>query len=420
MQGQIVDPETRAESVLDVLNLVLADVRYGLGPYTAIYLLTEHGWNESGIALAFSFGSIVGLVIQGPIGALIDAVRMKRALLATSVAVVTVTSFLIIFAPRFWPVAAAGVVGAFAGSIIETAMAAISLGIVGRIRFARRAARNEALFHGGNVVINLTILAAAPYLGLRIVFWMLALAGAASAATVLAIPRDAIDHAQARGLSHHAVVHPNRPPPWRALLMSRTLLIFAGCGALFHLANGSMLGLVVQRAARTDPASCISVAAACMIAAQIAMVATAMLAGAKADVWGRKPIFLAAFLALAMRGALYTLSANPAWTIFVQLLDGVGVGVFGALFTVVIADLTDGSGHFNAAKGLVGTIQSVGGILSAPLGSLIVVGVSYEAAFLTQAAIAAAGALLFAVAMPETRDAALMADRGREAIALAE
>src|SRR3954451_1647761 len=293
-------PLLRAESVLDVLNIVLADVRYGLGPYTAIYLLTEHGWNEAGIALAFSFGSIIGLVTQGPVGALIDIVRMKRALLSGSVAIATMTSFLIILAPRFWVVAAAGVIGALAGAIMEAAITAITLGIVGRARFARRVARNEALFHGGNVVINILILAAAPFLGLKLVFWMLALAGLASVITALAIPRDAIDHAEARGLAREAVAQATQPSAWRTLLTSPPLLVFAGCGALFHMANGTMLGLVVQRAARADPAGSISVAAACMIAAQIAMVATATVVGAKADSWGRKPIFLAAFVVLAV------------------------------------------------------------------------------------------------------------------------
>ena len=98
-----------------------------------------------------------------------------------------------------------------AGSIMETAMAAISIGIVGRARFARRAARNEALFHGGNVVINLVILAMAPFLGLKVVFWLLALAGMASVGAALAIPAAAIDHDEARGLSHEAVVHGAHP-----------------------------------------------------------------------------------------------------------------------------------------------------------------------------------------------------------------
>ena len=115
-----------------------------------------------------------------------------------------------------------------------------------------------------------------------------------------------------------------------------------------------MLGLVVRRRPAQDPASSVSVAAACMIVAQIAMVVTATVVGAKADVWGRKPIFLAAFVALSVRGMLYVVSANPAWTIAVQLLDGVGVGIFGALFAVVIADVAGGTGRFNAAQGLRG------------------------------------------------------------------
>jgi MFS family permease len=399
--------------MLDILNLVLADVRYGLGPYTAIYLLTEHGWNEAGIALAFSFGSIVGLVTKVPIGALVDAIRIKRALLAASVGVVTLTSFLIVFAPSFWPVAMAGVVGALAGSIMETAMAAISIGIVGRAGFARRAARNEALFHGGNVVINLIILGMAPYAGLKTVFWLLGLAGIASVAAALAIPAQAIDHDEARGLTHDAVARGAHPSDWGVLLASRPLMIFAACGAIFHMANASMLGLVVQRAARTDPGGSMAVAAACMITAQIAMVATATVIGAKVDAWGRKPIFIAAFLALSARGALYVLSSDPIWTVTVQSLDGVGVGIFGALFAVVIADVAGGTGRFNAAQGMVGTVHSVGGILGGLLGNLIVVALGYNAAFLTQSAIAALGALLFAVAMPETRPS--VGSKGSEA-----
>ena len=118
----------------------------------------------------------------------------------------------------------------------------------------------------------------------------------------------------------------------------------------------------------------------------------------------RRPLFLAAFAALALRGALYTLSDAPAWTAAVQLLDGVGVGVFGALFPVVVADLARGSGRFNAAQGAVGTAHSLGGIASGPLAAAFVVGAGYDAAFLALAAIAAAGLAVFWLAMPETRE----------------
>ena len=78
------------------------------------------------------------------------------------------------------------------------------------------------------------------------------------------------------------------------------------------------------------------------------------------------------------------------------------VGVFGTLFPVVVADLTRGGGHFGAAQGGVGTLHSVGGILSGLLGNAVVVWAGYDAAFLALAAIATLGGALFWLAMPET------------------
>lgn len=252
----------RAERALDVLNVVLADVRYGLGPYGAIYLMAEHGWDEASLALAYSFGGIVGLLSQAPLGVAVDAVRAKRALLAGAVLVVAASCLLIVLVPRFWPVAAAGIVAALAGNTLLLTIAAISLGIVGPTRFARRAGRNEALFHTGNACVNLVILATAPLFGLAAVFWALAATVLASVAAVLAIPAEAIDYAVARGLPPDAA-HVLQPSALGVLLASRPLLAFAGCGAVFHLANASLLALVVQRATRADPDGAVAFAAAC-------------------------------------------------------------------------------------------------------------------------------------------------------------
>jgi hypothetical protein len=35
----------------------------------------------------------------------------------------------------------------------------------------------------------------------------------------------------------------------------------------------------------------------------------------------------------------------------IQVLDGIGAGIFGALFFIVIADLTRGTGRYNLAQG---------------------------------------------------------------------
>jgi MFS family permease len=87
-----------------------------------------------------------------------------------------------------------------------------------------------------------------------------------------------------------------------------------------------MLGLVGQKLAQGNLGQGIALTATSAIAAQSVMVPVAALVGARADAWGRKPLLLAAFVALVLRGALYTLSDSTAWLIGVQLLDGVGAG----------------------------------------------------------------------------------------------
>ena len=128
-----------------------------------------------------------------------------------------------------------------------------------------------------------------------------------------------------------------------------------------------------------------------------------MIVGAKVDHWGRKPIFLVAFGVLALRGALYVVSDNPFWLVTVQALDGVGAGIFGALFPIVIADLTRGTGRFNVAQGAVSTAQGLGASLSAALAGTIIVSGGYTLAFWTLAGIAVIGFVLYAVLMPETK-----------------
>src|SRR3954469_8137084 len=399
-----------AERLLDILNILLSDVRYGLGAYLGVYLLSEHRWDEASIGLALSAGGFAGLLSATPMGGLVEAVRDKRWLVAFASVVVTATCLSIPLAPRFGPVVAAGIIGSMSGTLFAPAVSAISLGIVGHERFPARAGRNEAMFHAGNAACKVVVLAASFVWSTVAVFWVLAATALASVAAALAIPKRAVDPDLARGLSATAAAGDRHPTPLRALIASRPLLIFAGCGALFHLANGAMLGLVGQKLAQLVPGQGITLTAACAIAAQVVMVPTAALAGAQADRWGRKPLFLAAFVALALRGALYTLSDSPGWLIGVHLLDGVGAGLTGALFPVIVADLTRGSGHFAVAQAGIGTFQGIGGTLSATLAGSVVVWAGYGTAFLTLAAIAGTGGVLFWMLMPETRSASPMAD----------
>jgi MFS family permease len=221
---------------------------------------------------------------------------------------------------------------------------------------------------------------------------------------VLAIPADAIDHEIARGLPDGKKHDDEQPSGLAILLTSRPLLIFTACVVLFHLANAAMLPLVGQKLALQDRNQGTAAMSLCILAAQLVMVPMAILVARKADDWGRKRLFLAGFLILPLRGVLYTFSNDPAWLIGVQVLDGVGAGLFGALFPLIIADLTWGTGRFNVTCGAVQAAQGIGASLSTTIAGLIVVAAGYSTAFLTLAAIAAAGLVLFWIAMPETKD----------------
>ncbi|WP_042703018.1 MFS transporter [Azospirillum sp. B506] len=396
---------------LDTLNFFLADVRDGLGPYLAIYLLTVQHWNEADIGLVMTLAGLAGIAAQVPAGALVDGTRYKRAVIIVAALLVTVGSLTLPWLHSFAIVAVLQSVVGAAGAVFPPAIAAVTLGLLGPRAFVRRVGRNESFNHAGNAVAATLAGIAAYAFGPVAVFWLMTAMALCSIAATATIRPDAIDHAVARGLhgtasdSHGGRPSGGRPSGFHTILRCRPLLIFGGCAALFHFANAAMLPLVGQVMAMRDPALGTSLMSFCIVAAQLVMVPMAMLVGARADRWGRKPLLLAAFLVLPVRGVLYTLSDSSVWLVAVQLLDGVGAGLFGALFPLVVADLTEGTGRFNVSQGAIATLQGIGAALSTGVAGQVVVHAGYDAAFLTLAAAAGVALLLAALLLPETRSA---------------
>lgn len=404
-QGQA---STRTLRGLDALNFFLADVRDGLGPYLAIYLIAvrgpDQGWNEATTGLVMTIAGIAGLIAQTPAGALIDKTNNKPAIVIAGALAVTLSCLTLPFIGNFYLVAATQSIAGIAGAVFPPALAAITLGVVGPRMFSQRIGRNEAFNHLGNAVSAAIAGGTAYFFGPIVVFWLMAVLTVFSIGTMLMVPRREIDNEVARGLDEGRG-DDGKPSGLKALLQSRHLMLFALICAVFHLSNAAMLtsvGQLLTKVVGKEQAT--SLIALCIVAAQCVMVPMAMMVGAKADGWGRKPIFLLAFGVLALRGALYVVSDNPFWLVAVQALDGVGAGIFGALFPIIIADLTRGTGRFNVSQGAVATFQGVGAALSASLAGVIIVSAGYSAAFLTLAAIAGLGMALYVFMMPETRD----------------
>jgi MFS family permease len=407
---------------LDALNFFLADVRDGLGPYLAIYLLTERKWDQASIGMVMSIAALAGIVAQTPAGALIDRTTAKRALMIAAAIVVTLASVALPFIGGFEWIAATQAIAGAAGAIFAPAVAAVTLGIVGPKAFAKRIGRNEAFNHAGNAVAATLAGLSAWFFGPIVVFWLLAAMAIASIFATLSIPAATIDHHIARGLGGTSeetcteLGERERPSGFKVLLTCRPLLVFAAASVLFHFSNAAMLPLVGQKLALVNEELGTTLMSVCIVAALAVLVPVAIVVGRKADAWGRKPIFAAALAVLALRGALYPLSDNSYWLVGVQLLDGVGAGIFGALFPLVVADLTRGTGHFNVSQGAIATAAGLGAALSAAAAGFIVVAAGYSAAFLSLAAIAAVALALFVIMMPETGPNAAVLHTGHAAV----
>ncbi len=390
---------------LDAVNFLLADVRGALGPYLNVFLITQRHWSQTEVGWVTTISGLLGIVAQTPAGAAIDATRRKRGVVVLALAVLAIGAVVIFAAPRFWPVMIANTAIAVVGDVFGPAVAAVTLGLYARQHLARRMGRNSAFDHAGNVAIAAAAGAVGYLVSQRAVFLLVPVFCVLATISMLSIPAAAIDEDRARGLAERdtaAEEAAETPSGYAVLIRSRPLVVFAFCAMLFHFANAPLLPLVGQKLALAHPVWATAMMSSCIIAAQLIMLPVALAVGRTADRIGRKPILLVGFAVLPVRALLYTFSDDAAWLIAVQLLDGIGAGIFGAITPLLIADLMRGTGRYNLAQGAIATAQGVGASLSGLAAGVIVDHFGYSAGFLTCGAAACVALVALVVAMPET------------------
>ena len=405
-------PSARSLLGLDGINLLMADVRDGVGPYLSVFLKGSEHWEAGAIGVAMAASSIAAAVCQVPAGLLVDGTRAKRLLIAASGLLVGAGCLLIVLHPQFLAVVAAQAMLGAASAVIPPAIAALSLGLVGRRLFDGRVSRNEGFNHGGNFLAAGLAGVLGQYVGYHWIFYLVCGFAAASALVVTVIKPAEIDHERARGGEAAA----GQPVAFRDLLRRRDLLVFLASVALFHFGNAAMLPMAGQVLAVAHPGSDAIALSACIIAAQLVMVGVAWAVGrASARGVGRKPIFLLALAILPVRGVLFSVATSPAAVVAIQLLDGVAAGIFGVVSVLIASDLMRGTGRFNLAQGLAALSVGIGATLSNLTAGFVVQGFGYAAGFLYLAAIAGAALVFFAVLMPETRAPETRAPRTQQA-----
>ena len=404
-EDQPTKPSRTSLRGLDWFTFFVADIQTSFGPFIAVYLTTQK-WTLADIGLVLTIGGLVGLIGQIPGGAVVDAVRSERRAAASAVVGIGASALVLALWPIFIVVVAARVLHAASSCVLGPAIAAISLGLVGHAAIGERLGRNARFASVGNGLSAAVMGAVGYLLSSTAVFFVSAALAIPAVASLFRIRANEIDPVRAHGGS---------PEPQRATLSvglhllfhNRPLLVLAGCAALFHLANATMLPLMASAVTKQMPDRATILIAACIVVPQLVVAACSPWVGRQAQVLGRKRILLIGFAALPIRGVLLAFVSDPYLLVVAQVLDGVAAAVLGVLVPLIAADVTRGTGRFNLAQGMIGTAVGIGASVSGVLTGYTADLAGTTAAFLMLAAVGAVGLTSVWALMPETRDFAL-------------
>ena len=284
----------RGPRALDLANFFIADVQTGFGPFVAVYL-TMHKWTQVQIGFVLTLGTIVALISQLPAGALVDALRNKRAAASGALIGVMIAALLLAIQPTELPVTIAQTLHAFSSCVLTPAIAAISLHLVGHDALGERLGRNARFASLGNGFTAAVMGATGAYLSSRAVFILTAALCVPALLTLLAIGRG--PHAR-----QQTTIHPFDWPGLRRLFSDRRLLAFAVCVLLFHVSNAAMLPLVGATVTMRAGDFANLIIAACIMAPQGVVALCSPAVGRAAAALGRRPVLLLGWARIAAAG----------------------------------------------------------------------------------------------------------------------
>jgi predicted MFS family arabinose efflux permease len=384
---------------LDWFIFCVADVQTGFGPFIAVYLTTQK-WTQLDIGLILTVGGLVGLVAQTPAGMLVDWARSERTVAAVAVLAIATSALIYVALPVFPAILTAAVLHALASSVLGPVIAAISLGLVGHAGIAARLGRNARFASIGNGFAAALMGTIGVFFAARSVFIVTALLIVPTLFALRRISAREIIPQQAHGGPDQ-----DRPTtPLTVLLRQRPLIALGCCVGLFHLANAAMLPLMASAlTSRFNEDWATGLTAACIVVPQLVVALIAPTVGRLAETWSPRPLLALGFSALIVRGVLFATADHPAVIVAAQVLDGISAAALGVIVPLMVANITRGTGRFNSALGVMGTIAGGAAALSTTLAGVMTNYVNTRFAFFGLSALAVVAVLTVVLFAPRTR-----------------
>jgi MFS family permease len=385
---------------LDWLNFFLADIQTGFGAFVAFYL-ADLGWDKGKVGLALAAGTVAGLIAHLPGGALVDWVPWKRGLAAIGIVTIGASALVLALAPTFALVFIAEILHGITGGIVTPAIAAISLGLVGRSAMSARTGRNSGFDAAGNALTAGAMGAAGQYISKSAIFFASAALCIPALIALSFIRGDEINYARARnaGIGHTAANFQ------RIFDLTKNfgLYVFAGCIFLFQLADASMLPVISEDLALDKSQSASMLMAGLIVTPQIIAAVLSPWVGYHSEKFGRKPLLLIGFAVEVLRGLLFAFFTGYSSLIIGQCLGGISAAAVTVLTVLMIADMTTGTGRFNLVQGFIGTIIAVAAGISTGASGFVFERSGHQFGFVVLSAAALAATVLLWLGLTETK-----------------
>ncbi|KAL7551876.1 hypothetical protein ACHAWF_016689 [Thalassiosira exigua] len=233
------------------------------------------------------------------------------------------------------------------------------------------------------------------YPDVQAIFYLLGAGGIVAALFVMWIPTSAIDNDRARQLRSKAVGEEQNNTAeamsYRIILTDKKILVFTVCTFLYHFANAVVVPLVTQYIGITDKRMSLTWTSIALFLSFLVQAMTNQAIRILIENVPLKTLFIAANIVLLLRCIaivlLIEMWANTYALVATQALDGIGAGIYDTLIPIVVGQMTQDSGRFGFVYGVNLFAWRIGHTFSFLLGESLAHGVSYTAAFLTQAGI---------------------------------
>jgi MFS family permease len=392
-----VSPQSR--HALDCLNFLVASVQIGLGTFVSFYLASL-GWSKESVGLALASGQIAGVLGQVPGGAFVDAITWKRGFAAVGIVMSMAAALIFAAAPQVTLVFVAEILDGLTAAIVPLAIAAISLGLVGRGNMSSRTGRNYRFAAAGITAMAVAQGLIGSYFAKNAIFFATAAFCVLALLALSFIKPDEIDYCRARNA---APGEGAKPETVRTLVRNRTLLYLLLCLVLFQFADAPLLPIVSENIGTSKAEGSSLRITGLIVSGQLVVMLLAPWVGYLSECYGRKPLLILGIGLVSIHSVLFAITTNYSFLLVGQLFGGATSALVEVLIIVIIADLTAGTGRFNLVGGIVTMMMGTASAISVAASGFIFSLVGHMRTFIIFSVVAGMATILTWLLLPETK-----------------